>query len=564
MIATGTLSLGINMPCATVVFVTDNVSLTPLNYRQAAGRAGRRGFDLLGNVIFHGVPPERTHRLINSNLPSLMGHFPTSTTLILRLFMLLHGSNNASHAVNVVNSILSQNTLSAASDGEDFHDQVVHHIRFSIEYLRRMNLLGPAGEPTNFAACAAHLFYHEPSNFLFNALMREGVFHAVCAPLSAPGKENVDSELLTQEVNRKLLILMAHLFAREQFRDSDDPESFKSELSTSVIVLPDMPQDAAEVVRKHNLESLNVFTTYAVTYAAQHKQDKPDILPFTQRKIGGAEVPIPGFLRTLPPVQARSSFTALSGHADDFHSIPELMSTCRPDILLEASGVPYLAIDGIRLNAYLLDFLNHGSLVELVSANHLPKSEVWFMLNEFSHVLAAVVVTIKNLIKVGPEGEMRMGNVTVGRGVGEDVLEEVERVAAADVTDTAVASGTPRVSTPVGRKKVAGNWYDEDAGGSTPAPTSSTLPSSRFGAEYDEAGSDDEDDVLAGEGSEDTDRQALLKVLKGFVNLQSEFNDKFRAIFATKKDAARVRRKLDAQRVGRTAEKEKKPRLTWR
>ena len=52
VIATGTLALGINMPCVTVVFSGDSVYLTALNYRQAAGRAGRRGFDLLGNVVF--------------------------------------------------------------------------------------------------------------------------------------------------------------------------------------------------------------------------------------------------------------------------------------------------------------------------------------------------------------------------------------------------------------------------------------------------------------------------------------------------------------------------------
>ena len=53
--ATGTLALGINMPCATVVFSGDSVFLTALNFRQAAGRAGRRGFDLLGNVVFQGI-----------------------------------------------------------------------------------------------------------------------------------------------------------------------------------------------------------------------------------------------------------------------------------------------------------------------------------------------------------------------------------------------------------------------------------------------------------------------------------------------------------------------------
>ena len=78
VIATGTLALGINMPCATVVFSGDSVFLTALNYRQAAGRAGRRGFDLLGNVVFQGISRNKVNRLLSSRLPDLSGHFPVS------------------------------------------------------------------------------------------------------------------------------------------------------------------------------------------------------------------------------------------------------------------------------------------------------------------------------------------------------------------------------------------------------------------------------------------------------------------------------------------------------
>lgn len=55
VLATGTLALGINMPSKTVVFAGDSMSLTALNFRQAAGRAGRRGFELLGNVVVVGI-----------------------------------------------------------------------------------------------------------------------------------------------------------------------------------------------------------------------------------------------------------------------------------------------------------------------------------------------------------------------------------------------------------------------------------------------------------------------------------------------------------------------------
>lgn len=78
VVATGTLALGINMPCKTVVFSGDSVFLTALNFRQAAGRAGRRGFDLLGNVVFQGISDAKICRLISSRLPELNGHFPVS------------------------------------------------------------------------------------------------------------------------------------------------------------------------------------------------------------------------------------------------------------------------------------------------------------------------------------------------------------------------------------------------------------------------------------------------------------------------------------------------------
>jgi superfamily II RNA helicase len=166
VIATGTLSLGINMPCATVVFSGDSVFLTALNFRQASGRSGRRGFDLLGNVVFQGISRERASRLLSSRLPELTGHFPITTTLVLRLFTLLNDSKSSPYAVKAINSLLSQPRLYLG--GQSFKEQVLHHLRFSIEYLRRNDLLGPGGEPVNFTSCVSHLYYTENSSFAFH------------------------------------------------------------------------------------------------------------------------------------------------------------------------------------------------------------------------------------------------------------------------------------------------------------------------------------------------------------------------------------------------------------
>ena len=207
VIATGTLALGINMPCATVVFSGDSIFLTALNFRQAAGRAGRRGFDLLGNVVFQNISHGKICRLLSSRLPDLNGHFPITTTLVLRLFSLLHESNNSPYAVRAINSLLSQPRLYL--DGPAFKDQVLHHLRFSIEYLRRQDLLSSQGAPINFAGLTSHLYFTENSSFALNALIKGEYFHELC------------SEIDTKEsyVLRTLMVVMAHLFGRRPCRE---------------------------------------------------------------------------------------------------------------------------------------------------------------------------------------------------------------------------------------------------------------------------------------------------------------------------------------------------------
>jgi superfamily II RNA helicase len=68
---TGTLAFGINMPCRSTVFVGDSVFLTALMFRQMSGRAGRRGFDTLGNVVFLAISEVKINRLMTADLPSL-------------------------------------------------------------------------------------------------------------------------------------------------------------------------------------------------------------------------------------------------------------------------------------------------------------------------------------------------------------------------------------------------------------------------------------------------------------------------------------------------------------
>ncbi|RDL40340.1 p-loop containing nucleoside triphosphate hydrolase [Venustampulla echinocandica] len=507
VIATGTLSLGINMPCSTVVFSGDSVYLTALNFRQAAGRSGRRGFDLLGNVVFQGISKERASRLLSSKLPELTGHFPITTTLVLRLFTLLNGSNTSPYAVKAINSLLSQPRLYLG--GDSFKEQVLHHLRFSIEYLRRNELLSPRGEPVNFTSCVSHLYFTENSSFAFHALLRGGYFHQLCA----------DIDTQPDTILQKMILVLSHLFGRRVCREIDDPEEAeKIKASPSIVYLPPMPEEATEILRRHNKDTLDIFTTYAKTFAEQHAKGEEQRLPLTHTEVGPEEPSTANFLPSLPTPHARSAFVALSGLGDDFVTIEDLCSSTRDGVFLESAVVPHLEIhpDETRtpLNAYLVDFYMHGALEPLERANGIRKSDVWFVLNDFSLVLATIATSLALYLGLESDADPEMLDVMGSGDIAENDADEA--VAEQTVQDTQPKIGTPvQAPPPVRRKKkVAEDW---DASEDAMVAEENFLKSGG----------------LNGTGAtDDEEYDKLMNVYKAFRKLKTDFDEKFRAIWA--------------------------------
>ena len=236
-------------------------------------------------------------------------------------------------------------------DGPSFRDQVLHHLRFSIEYLRRQDLLSTAGAPINFAGLTSHLYFTENSSFALNALIKGGYFHELCAEINSR-----ESHVL-----RSLMMVLAHLFGRHPCRQvchafilemvslltsgqADAEYLDKVKNSSSIVFLPPMPSTASKVLRQHNKDTLETFMTYVRTFIEQHMVGEDDnVLPLTGLVMGGQD----GDYRlrgSLPAPQIRSSFVALSGHGDDFKSISELCRTTRNGVFLEEAVIPYVEL----------------------------------------------------------------------------------------------------------------------------------------------------------------------------------------------------------------------------
>jgi hypothetical protein len=518
VIATGTLALGINMPCKTVVFSGDSVFLTALNFRQAAGRAGRRGFDMLGNVVFHGVSLSKIHKLISSRLPDLNGHFPITTTLVLRLFTLLHTSGNAPFAVRCVNSLLSQPRLYLG--GEDAKMTVLHHLRFSIEYLRRQYLLDAQGTPLNFAGAVSHLYFTENSSFAFHALLKEGYFHELCA--------KIDKN--REQVLRELMLTMSHLFGRRYCRQAD--EEYVQEVvkkSPSIVFLPAMPETAANVLRRHNKTTLDIFTAYVRTFVDQHVQEPDNALPLTEVTVGSET--LKSGVNQPNNIKARSAFVALSGYDDKFESLHDLCSTTRSGVFLEEAVVPHVGLypedSELPLNAYLYDFFMHGDVEALIKANKIRRGDVWFVLNDLSMTLATITTSLSSFLGLANESDLDFIDV---RGGGDD--EEENREDKMLPSDTATeASATTTGSSNKGpvkqdltiqpkrklKKKVEESWEDE---------MGSESEESEVEESWDAEDDDDKEPPAWEEG------EGLLNVLKAFKALKEDFDTKFRAMWA--------------------------------
>eukprot|EP00457_Paulinella_chromatophora_P000137 gb/GEZN01000137.1/.p1 GENE.gb/GEZN01000137.1/~~gb/GEZN01000137.1/.p1 ORF type:complete len:2022 (-),score=389.33 gb/GEZN01000137.1/:533-5884(-) len=291
VVATATLALGVNMPCKTSVFALDSRELTPMQYRQMSGRAGRRGFDNVGHVVFFGLPPKKAFRLMQSPLNSLQGHYPLTNALALRMINYVQQQSKAERMLDSIRCmtgmVLKPFAFTTAAlhapmgtvvPGEKYlGTQIQFYFRFIYEYLRRKKLVDATGQPIGMAGLVCHLFSMEPSNLVFVSLLQSGVLSDMCEEF-AGSKE---------KVSQQLLAILCWLFNRVPVvQDRAAVLKANAQDPSSSVVLAPLPGPIQAVVEKHNRETMSLFTDFARAVSLSKMPVAQAVLPFSNLQVG--------------------------------------------------------------------------------------------------------------------------------------------------------------------------------------------------------------------------------------------------------------------------------------
>ncbi|XP_028599880.2 putative ATP-dependent RNA helicase DDX60 isoform X1 [Podarcis muralis] len=397
--ATGTLALGINMPCKSVVFVQNSVYLDALHYRQMSGRAGRRGQDFLGDVFFYDIPLPKIQKLIKSNVPELRGQFPLSISLILRLLLLASKADDKEDAKAKVLSILKHSLL--AFKQPRALKMLKLYFLFSLQFLMKEGYVDREGNTTGFAGLVTHLHYHEPSNIVLVDFLVKGLFHKLCQ------RSKEGPHAFSQDVMEKLVLVLAHLFGRRRI-----PAAVLNSRRTfyqSKVFLEDLPEDFAAALHEYNSkikENFGQFLQIVSTMADMQQEYKLPLseLDFSSKK--PSDSPLASHLMSCDEGRtAVSPFVCLSGNTEfDLLHKGSVNNVILRTIGINGANIPVLyskICDNqgrmMPLNAYVLDFYKHGSLTAMEQDNSIHEGEAYACLKDFGLVLRVISVSLREL-----------------------------------------------------------------------------------------------------------------------------------------------------------------------
>ncbi|KAI1696332.1 putative helicase C28H8.3 [Ditylenchus destructor] len=404
--STSTLALGMNMPCKTVVFGIDTPMLTPLQFRQMSGRAGRRGFDPAGTVIFMALPTSKIRRLLTSSLATLRGNVPFTTSYLLRLFNYVNipqaisaaetpakAVEKSRKAKNVVETDVTNQsvrtraaltllktsfaliTRKGSEKDEEKKQKAEDKARalenllkfltlFNVQVLRKYQLLNEKCQPTGFAHLANHLSNFQPGNLVFIVILENGVLHRLMK------QYDVNIAEKRRAFMDVLVNILANIFTSKPLPlyESDAGESPKP-------ILKPMPDEVRKIVDEYSAEVDKLMVAH---------------------------------LRMASPKgQIQDPVFALSGISSEMSVFTkDVVSLFDDNLQLDESFVPAVHLykkdhrgRKVLCNSYAYDFWKTGQKKDLIEFNRLSIREIWYLINDFNKLLGALCEALQKMGK---------------------------------------------------------------------------------------------------------------------------------------------------------------------
>jgi len=259
------------------------------------------------------------------------------------------------------------------------------YFTFCILHLKQQRCIDNKGSPQNFAGLVAHLFWDEPTNFIFAHMLQSGVLHEI-----AEKKININTKLET------FLLIFAHFFGITPLPPRYSIEKKREMKSPSVIVLPQLPSEVEIVVNEYNQKTKELFFS-----CMKKKEKESNQLPFSKKEVHSSdklETKNDQFLQHLEKFKFQteviSKYFAIAGRDDNYKNKDDLANTIRLDILFEKKMIPIPRFQSSRINAYALDFFKHGQIVVLMKDNRIHAGEIYALLHDFSLLLKTIAVSV--------------------------------------------------------------------------------------------------------------------------------------------------------------------------
>lgn len=463
VLATGTLALGVNMPCKTTVFAGDSLDLTPLMFRQMSGRAGRRGFDPLGHVIFLDFPQATLQRLMTSRLGSLTGSYPLTPSLVLRGLQLeafcedsekektrvkraiqrlffeplcavpdedaaaaMNKSKKTAVALTKNVKLATESSFLAEEKAarERVQAQVMAHLKFTLDGLYREGLISSSGELTGFASLTTFLYKDAPANIAIQRLLTSGLLKSRLEAITTTSKD--PHEIRRKEIlqERDLLLILAHILQRRyltrQVLFSNTTKStaqVNSCFSNISPVLPPLPEEVAEILRDIDVTQQQSVSNaiFGHCKAVKLSSSEEMILPLSHTipvsaplaSSVASDSPFFQSLKYFPAPKARSPLSAINGKGDNFESPAEIVDCARSVAIVETSMVtPAFTAPAARelrnlQNSYILDFYTHGDIDRLKSSleNRMEATDAYEAVQAFINSVRNIAIAIERMVK---------------------------------------------------------------------------------------------------------------------------------------------------------------------